>query len=69
MKDNREIVHGIRVMVPSAEGRRLPQSQTFTSGMEDELAAQFTDAQLKKMMERGDITGNWKSLKGKAPAK
>lgn len=68
-KDNREIVHGIRVNVPPAEGHRLPQSRTFSSGMEDELAAQFTDAELKKMFERGDITGNWKSTKGKAPAK
>jgi hypothetical protein len=61
-KDNREIVHGIRVMVP-VEGRRLPQSKTFSSGMEDELAAQFSQAELKAMMERGDITGNWKSTK------
>lgn len=68
-KDNREIVHGIRVMVPSAEGRRLPQSKTLSTGMEDELAAQFTDAELKKMFDRGDITGNWKSTKGKVPAK
>lgn len=62
-KDNREIIHGIRVMVPSEEGRRLPQSKTFTSGMEDELAAAFTQTQLKQMLERGDITGNWKSTK------
>jgi hypothetical protein len=62
-KDNREIVHGIRVMMPSEEGRRLPQSKTFTSGMEDELAAAFTNAQLKAMKERGDITGDWKSTK------
>jgi len=68
-KDNREIVHGIRVMV-AAEGRKTPQSRTFSSGMEDELAAEFTDAQLKAMVERGDLTGNWKSTKGKAaPAK
>ena len=69
-KDDRQIVHGIRVMVPSPEGRRTPMSQTFSSGMEDELAAEFTDAQLKAMVERGDLTGNWKSTKGKAaPAK
>jgi hypothetical protein len=66
MKDNREIVHGIRVMVAAPEGRKTPQSKTFSSGMEDELAAEFTDAQLKAMMQRGDITGNWKSTKGKA---
>jgi hypothetical protein len=63
MKDNREIIHGIRTMLPSAEGRRLPQSRTFASGMEDELAAAFTQEQLDTMKERGDITGNWKSLK------
>ncbi len=67
-KDNRQIVHGIRVMVPSEEGRRLPQSKTFTTDMEDELAAAFTQKELDAMKERGDITGNWKSTKGKAPA-
>lgn len=67
-KDNREIIHGIRVMKPREGGGRIPQSVTFTSGMEDELAANFTDKELKAMFERGDITGNWKSTKGKAPA-
>lgn len=67
-KDNREIIHGIRVMLPSTEGRRLPQSKTLSSGMEDELAVAFTQAELNKMLERGDITGNWKSTKGKAAA-
>jgi len=62
-KDNREIVHGIRVLVPTEEGKRLPQSKTFISGMEDELAAAFSQTQLKQMLERGDITGNWKSTK------
>jgi hypothetical protein len=62
-KDNREIIHGIRAMIPSAEGRRLPQSHTFASGMEDELAAAFSQAELDAMKERGDITGNWKSTK------
>lgn len=67
-KDNREIVHGIRVMV-AKEGHRVAQSRTFSSGMEDELAAEFSQEQLKAMFERGDITGNWKSTKGKTPAK
>lgn len=62
-KDNRQIVHGIRVMMPGEEGRRLPQSKTFSEGMEDELAAAFTQPQLKAMKERGDITGDWKSTK------
>ena len=63
-KDDREIVHGIRVM-KAKEGHRIAQSITYSSGMEDELAAAFTDAELKAMFERGDITGNWKSTKGK----
>lgn len=61
-KDDREIVHGIRVMV-ARDGRRLPQSQTLASGMEDELAAMFTQKELDAMKERGDITGTWKSTK------
>lgn len=65
-KDNRTIVHGIRALTKKAEGGRLPQSMTYVPGMEDELAAAFTDAELKQMFERGDITGNWKSTKGKA---
>lgn len=67
-KDNRVIVRGIRTLKPKEEGRRIAQSITYASGMEDELAAAFTDAELKKMFERGDITGNWKSTKGKTPA-
>lgn len=66
-KDNREIVHGIRALKPR-EGGRLPQSITYSSGMEDELAAAYSQAELNAMLERGDITGNWKSTKGKAPA-
>lgn len=64
-KDNREIVHGIRALKPKEDGRRIAQSITYSSGMEDELAAAFTDAELKAMFERGDITGNWKSTKGR----
>lgn len=64
-KDNREVVHGIRTLVSKGEGGRLPKSVTYVSGMEDELAAAYTDAELKAMYERGDITGNWKSTKGK----
>jgi hypothetical protein len=64
-KDNREIIHGISMMVPR-EGRRLPQAKIFASGAEDELAAQFTQKELDVMKERGDITGNWKSTKGAA---
>lgn len=64
-KDNREIVHGIRVMLPAQQGKKLPQSKTLSSGMEDELAAAYTQKELDVMKERGDITGNWKSTKGK----
>jgi len=64
-KDNREIVHGIRTMLATEPGKKLPQSRTFASGMEDELAAAFTQKELDAMKERGDITGNWKSTKGK----
>lgn len=63
-KDDRQIVHGIRAL-KAREGHRVAQSITYSSGMEDELAAAFTDAELKAMFERGDITGNWKSTKGK----
>ena len=67
-KDNREIVHGIRAM-KARDGHRIPQSITYASGMEDELAANFSQAELNEMIKRGDITGNWKSTKGKtAPA-
>jgi len=67
-KDNREIIHGIRTMLPPQEGKKLAQSRTFSSGMEDELAAAFTQKELDAMKERGDITGNWKSTKGKFAA-
>lgn len=65
-KDNREIVRGIRVLKPKDETRRTASSMTFASGMEDELAAAFTQRELNAMKERGDITGDWKSTKGKA---
>jgi hypothetical protein len=65
-KDNREIIHGIRTMLPAEPGKKLPQSRTYASGMEDELAAAFSQAELKAMLDRGDITGNWKSTKGAA---
>lgn len=66
-KDNREIIHGIRVLVEK-ESKGSAKSKTFASGMEDELAANFSQAQLNEMVKRGDITGNWKSTKGKSAA-
>jgi hypothetical protein len=64
-KDNREIIHGIRALLPPESGKKLAQSRTFSSGMEDELANAFSQKELDAMKERGDITGNWKSTKGK----
>lgn len=64
-KDDRQIVRGIRALKPTEEGRRIAQSHTYSSGQEDELAAAYTQAELNAMKERGDITGNWKSTKGK----
>jgi len=64
-KDDRQIIHGIRTMLPLAEGKKIAQSRTYSSGMEDELANAFTQKELDAMKERGDITGNWKSTKGK----
>lgn len=63
-KDNREVVHGIRVL-KSKNPKGNAQSMTYASGMEDELAAAFTQKELDAMKERGDITGDWKSTKGK----
>jgi hypothetical protein len=68
-KDNREIVHGIRTLLPPQAGKKLAQSRTFSSGMEDELANAYTQKELDAMKARGDITGNWKSTKGKFTAK
>lgn len=67
-KDNREIIHGISMMA-EREGKKLPKLKVFASGMEDELANAFTQKELDTMKERGDITGNWKSTKGKFTAK
>ena len=61
-KDNREVVHGIRVLLESKD-KKLPQSKTMASGMEDEIAAMFSQTQLNAMVKRGDLTGNWKSTK------
>jgi hypothetical protein len=65
LKDNREIIRGIRAMVTKGEAGKLAQSRTYVPGMEDELATAFTQKELDAMKERGDITGNWKSTKGK----
>ena len=61
-KDNREIIHGIRVLV-AKNPKGNAHSHTFASGQEDELAAAYTQKELDAMKERGDIAGNWKSTK------
>jgi hypothetical protein len=66
-KDNRTIIHGIRALKPQ-EGHRIAQSITYSSGMEDELAQNFSQKELNAMKERGDITGDWKSTKSAAKA-
>lgn len=66
-KDNREIIHGIRVM-KAKDNHRVAQSHTYAAGQEDELAAAYSQAELNAMKERGDITGDWKSTKGKTAA-
>jgi hypothetical protein len=69
-KDNRKILRGIRTTQASPTSK--PDSHgvvhklknvVFSEGMEDELAAQFNNTQLKAMVERGDLSGDWKSTK------
>jgi len=67
-KDDRTIVHGISTMV-AREGKKLPQMKVLADGMEDELAAAYTQKELDAMKERGDITGKWKSTKKAESAK
>jgi hypothetical protein len=64
-KDNREILHGIRIPVKQdAEGNEK-RTQVFTSGMEDELAAAMPQADLDAAVERGDLSGDWKHMTAK----
>jgi hypothetical protein len=63
-KDNREILHGITQAYIDTSGKHPKQrTRVFVPGMEDELAAAYTQAQLKQMVQRGDLSGNWKSTK------
>lgn len=70
MRDNRQILRGIRVPVarpnakPDKEGViHKFASLTYVSGMEDELAAAFSQEQLDKFLAIGSISGDWKSKK------
>jgi hypothetical protein len=65
-KDNREIVHGIRMPVLQEATGNEKVAKVFTPGMEDELAAAMSQEQLDAAVERGDLTGDWKHL-AKAP--
>lgn len=64
-KDDREIVHGIRMSVLKEAEGSAKTPPVFTSGMEDELAAALTQEQLDAAVERGDLTGTWKHLSAK----
>jgi hypothetical protein len=67
-KDNREILHGIRVPVSQEATGAEKHAKVFTSGMEDELAAALDQKQLDAAVERGDLNGDWKHI-SKAKAK
>lgn len=47
-KDNREIRSGVRI------GKKV-----FTEGMEDDLAAALSAAQLERLLEKGVIAGDF----------
>lgn len=57
MKDNREIIRGVRI-----------GGVVYDSGKEDELAEALDKSQLQALLEKGAITGDWapvKTTKGK----
>lgn len=62
-KDNREIVRAI-THYQVRDGEKSGSMKKFIPGMEDELAAAYSQKELNAMIERGDIKGNWKSTKG-----
>ena len=69
-KDNRKILRGIRLTAAAPNAKpdqhgvvHKMKNVVFADGMEDELASQFNNTQLKSMVERGDLSGDWKSLK------
>lgn len=69
-KDNRKILRGIRVTVASPTAKpdkdgvvHKLRNVVFVDGQEDELATHFSGAQLKEMVKRGDLSGDWKPLK------
>lgn len=69
-KDNRQILRGIRIPVarPNAKPDKngvvhKHASLTYTDGMEDELAASFSQEVLDKLVATGSIQGDWVSTK------
>ena len=71
-KDNRTILRGIRILTKeTVPGKKKPRlvSRTFSDGMEDELAQHFSQEQLDLMVERGDLTGDWKAMEAEKPEK
>jgi hypothetical protein len=68
-KDDREIVHGIRMSVQKDAEGAAKTPPVFVAGMEDELAAALTQEQLDAAVERGDLSGTWKHLSAKKAEK
>lgn len=64
-KDNREILHGIRMPISkdASGGERL--AKLYKPGMEDELASALSQEQLDAAVERGDLSGDWKHISAK----
>lgn len=69
-RDNRQILRGIRI--PVARPNAKPDkdgvihkfaSLTYTDGMEDELAAAFSQDVLDRLVATGSLSGDWKSTK------
>ena len=73
-KDNRQILRGIRLAVarPSAKPDNKGvihklASLTYVEGMEDELAAAFSQEQLDRFVETGALSGTWKAKSTEKP--
>ncbi len=56
-KDNRTILNGVRV-----------GAKVFTDGMEDELAAALDQKQLDRLIDKGHIAGDFKTMAVKKEA-
>lgn len=65
MADNRKILHGIRPSIPKDAEPKDRRPSVFKAGMEDELAAALSQAELDAAVERGDLSGDWKHISAK----